>query len=141
MFGKYTARGCCMHISNITKFASWNGFSKRLTNKLLESFTPKLLNNLSNDHVVVTVQNSNNINLSNDLVVTCYFIHPPSGFMIHLPFIGKRGSSLIYHCTKKINRLLKEPAKFVTLRNYTTNANSFLSTKDPTTKQHQSSVV
>jgi hypothetical protein len=70
-----------MHISNITKFASWNGFSKRLTNKLLESFTLKLLNNLSNDHVVVTVQNSNNINLSNDLVATCHFIHPPSGFI------------------------------------------------------------
>jgi hypothetical protein len=28
-------------LSNITKFASWNGFSKRLTTKLLESFTPK----------------------------------------------------------------------------------------------------
>ena len=109
-------------LSNITKFASWNGFSKQLTNKLLKSFTPKLPNNLSNDDVVTDPPTN-----------------PPT-IWIHLPFIGKRGSTLIYHCTKKSNRLLKQPAKFVTLWN-TTNANAFLSTKDPTTKQHQSSVV
>ena len=109
-------------LSNITKFASWNGFSKQLTNKLLKSFTPKLPNNLSNDDVVTDPPTN------------------PPIIWIHLPFIGKRGSTLIYHCTKKINRLLKQPAKFVTLWN-TTNANAFLSTKDPTTKQHQSSVV
>ena len=40
----------------------------------------------------------------------------------------------------KINRLLKQPSKFFTLWN-TNNANAFLSTKDPTTKQRQSSVV
>jgi hypothetical protein len=151
-------------LSNITKFASWNGFSKQLTNKEqnnrhsentinyfrsvycfvlfkitqcmatvitinkpLESFSPKLPNNLSNDEVVT--------------VYTDPPTNPPTIWIHdHLPFIGKRGSSLIYHCTKKIDSFLKQPAKYVTLWN-TTNANVFFSTKDPTTKQHQSSVV
>jgi hypothetical protein len=44
-------------LSNITKFASWNGFSKRLTNKLLEeSFTPK------QPAKFVTVWNTTNAN-------------------------------------------------------------------------------
>jgi hypothetical protein len=109
-------------LSNITKLAFWNAFSKRLTSELLESLTPKLHNTLSNDNVV-TDPSTNTPTI-----------------WIHLPFIGKRGSSLIYHYTKKIKRLLKQPAKFVTIWN-TTNANAFLSTKDPTTKEHQSSVV
>jgi hypothetical protein len=85
-------------------------------------FTPKLPNNPSNDDVITDPP-----------------INTPT-IWIHLSFIGKRGSSLINHSTKKINRLHKQPAKFVTLWN-TTNANAFLSTKDPKTKQHQSSVV
>jgi hypothetical protein len=42
----------CNELSNITKFTFWNVFSKRLTNELLESLTPKLHNILSNDYVV-----------------------------------------------------------------------------------------
>jgi hypothetical protein len=42
----------CNELSNITKFAFWNVFPKRLTNELLESLTPKLHNTLSNDDVV-----------------------------------------------------------------------------------------
>jgi hypothetical protein len=119
-------------LSNITKFASWNGFSKQLTNKEqnnrhsentinyfrsvycfvlfkitqcmatvitinkpLESFSPKLPNNLSNDEVVT--------------VYTDPPTNPPTIWIHdHLPFIGKRGSSLIYHCTKKIDSFLKQ---------------------------------
>jgi hypothetical protein len=44
----------CNELSNITKFAFWNGFSKRLSNELLESLTPKLHNTLSTDDDVVT---------------------------------------------------------------------------------------
>jgi hypothetical protein len=77
-------------------------------------FTPKLSNNPSNDDVIT------------DLPINTHTI------WIHLSFIDKRGSSLINHSTEKINRLHKQPAKFVTVWN---------TTKDPSTRQHQSSVV
>ncbi len=62
---------------------------------------------------------------------------------IHLPFIGKRGNLLIKSCTSsttKIIRLLKQRAQFITIYD-TTSTNTFLSVKDRTPKELQSSVV
>ena len=49
---------------------------------------------------------------------------------IKLPFIGKKGCSLVRSCTRKISRLIKKPVKFVTLW-HTVNASTFTTQKDP----------
>jgi hypothetical protein len=64
----------------------------------------------------------------------------PPTIWIHLPFIGKRGTSLIRSCTNKISRLLTARPKFITIYN-TTSTNTYLSLKDRTDKELQSSVV
>ncbi len=55
-------------------------------------------------------------------------------------FICQRGNLLIKSCTTKITCLLKQRAQFITIYN-TTSTNTFLSMKDRTPKELQSSVV
>ena len=59
---------------------------------------------------------------------------------IKLPFIGKKGCSLLRKCTRKISRLLKQPVKFINHWEIT-DCNIHTSQKDPTTKPYKSSIV
>ena len=95
-------------LHNIVKFVSWNDFPHWLTKKLTRSFTP--------------TANPTNVNESLDKLPVIW---------IRLPFIGKTGTSSIREYTRKISRLLPQPAKFITLWD-TTNTNTFLTLKDST---------
>ena len=109
-------------LQNIAHFASWNGYPRRLTNKLIESFTPK--------------PNANDITTTNTDDNTTEL----PKIWIQLPFIKKRGNVLIKSCTTKITRLLKQHAQFITIHD-TTSTNTFVSMKDRTPKELQSRVV
>ncbi len=102
-------------LQNIAQFASWNGYPRRLVNKLIESFTPK------------PTPDDNTKNQTPQ----------KSGSICHL---SVRENLLIFSCTTKITRLLKQCAQFITICD-TTNTNTFLSMKDRTPKELQSSVV
>ncbi len=95
-------------------------YPRRIVNKLIESFSPK----------------------TNDTANSTYHHDGPvlPTIWIHLPYIGKKGTLLVKSCTRKISRLLKSPCKFTTTHD-TTNSNTFLSLKDRTQKELQSSVV
>ena len=111
-------------LQNIAQFASWNGYPRRLANKLIESFTPK---SSPNDSTTITTNNEDNVT-------------DPPKIWIHLPFIGKRGNILIKSCTTKIKRLLKRRAQFITIYD-TTSTNTFLSMKDRTPTELQNYCV
>ena len=102
-------------LSEIYKFASWNGFPKRLTKNLLKQFAPNATNNLTNNPTDLLINNISYINESDNI----------PKIWIPLPFIGKRGTTLLNNCTKKLRRLIKQPVKFATLWN-TTTTNAFL---------------
>ena len=108
-------------LSEIYKFASWNGFPKRLTKNLLKQFAPNATNNLTNNPTDLLINNISYINESDNI----------PKIWIPLPFIGKRGTTLLNNCTKKLRRLIKQPVKFATLWNITT-TNAFLGVKDIT---------
>ena len=112
-----------IELSEIYKFASWNGFPKRLTKNLLKQFAPKATNNLTNNHTDLLTNNISHLNESDNI----------PKIWIPLPFIGKRGITLLNNCTKKLRRLIKQPVKFATLWN-TTTTNAFLGVKDITPK-------
>ena len=116
-----------IELSEIYKFASWNGFPKRLT-KNLKQFAPNATNNLTNNPT--DLLNISHLNQSDN--IPKIWIPPP--------FIGKRGTTFINNCTKKLRRLIKQPVKFATLWN-TTTTNAFLGVKDITPKPLESSVV
>ncbi len=105
-----------LEIQNIKQFASWNGFPRWLSDKLIHSFTS---------------QTPKPTRDNNDPVHTIW---------IKLPFIGKKGNFLIRNCTRKISRLLKRPVKFVNHWDVV-ESNTFTSQKDPTPKPYKSSVV
>ena len=107
-------------LKRIAEFASWNGYPRRMVNKLIESFSPKTNDTANSTH-----------HHDGPVLPTVW---------IHLPYIGKKGTLLIKSCTRKISRLLKSPCKFTTTHD-TTNSNTFLSLKDRTQKELQSSVV
>ena len=110
-------------INNILRFMSWNGFPKRLANKLVQKFIPKTnqVNIMSkNSHDEETV--------------------PTRKVFVHLPYIGKRGTNLFHKFQTKVSRLLKEPCKFIIYWDNTTTG-CFVSCKDKTPKEFQSSVV
>jgi hypothetical protein len=77
-------------LQNIAQFASWNGYPRRLANKLIQSFTPKPS---PNDNITINTEDN---------------VTDPPKIWIRLPFIGKRGNILIKSCTTKITRLLKQ---------------------------------
>ena len=112
-----------MRLTKIIEFMSWNGFPKRLANKLIQKFTPRadqIYNNSKNNHQDQTVQFRK--------------------IFLRLPYIGKRGTDLIHRFKLKVSRLLKEPCKFII---YWDNATTgwFVSCKDKTSKEFESSVV
>ncbi len=113
-------------LQRIAEFASWNGYPRHMTNKLINAFSPPPLNH-------DTAPDNNNTENENTNP------NPPT-IWIHLPFIGKRGSSLIRSCTNKISRLLIARPTFITIYD-TTNSNTYLNLKDRTDKELQSSVV
>ena len=61
-------------------------------------------------------------------------------FWIPLPYIGKHGIKLANSFIRKITLLLKSQCKII-INWQTTDANSFVSLKDPTPKQYKSSIV
>jgi hypothetical protein len=107
-------------LQNIAHFASWNGYPRRLANKLIESFTPK---SSPNDNTTITTNTEDNVT-------------DPPKIWIHLPFVGKRGNILIKSCTTKITRLLKRRAQFITIYG-TTSTNTSLSMKDRLLKNYK----
>ena len=119
-----------IELSEIYKFASWNGFPKHLTKNLLKQFAPNATNNLTNNPTDLLTNNISHLNESDNI----------PKIWIPLPFIGKRGITLLNNCTKKLRRLIKQPVKFATLWN-TSTANAFLGVKDITPKPLHSSVV
>ena len=98
---------------------SWNGFSRNMARKLINAFTPQ--HTKSNAQESPSSQNLPKI-------------------WIRLPFIGKYGNTLAKRFINKTRRLLKGPCKFI-LHWRTTQANCFLSCKDKTPNEYQSSVV
>ena len=96
---------------------SWNGFSRNMARKLMNAFTPQHTNN--NAQESPSSQNLPKI-------------------WIRSPFIGKYGNTPAN--INKTCRLLKGPCKFI-LHWRTTQANCFLSSKDKTPNEYQSSVV
>ena len=107
-------------LQNIAQFASWNGYPRRLANKLIESFT---LKSSPNDNTTITTNTEDNVT-------------DPPKIWIHLPFVGKRGNILIKSCTTKITRLLKRRAQFITIYD-TTSTNTSLSMKDRLLKNYK----
>ena len=102
---------------------SWNGFPKRLATKLIQKFTPRadqIYNNSKNNHDDQTVQFRR--------------------IFMWLPYIAKRGTDLIHRFKLNVSRLLKGPRKFITYWDNTTTG-CFVSCKDKTPKEFQSSVV
>ena len=109
-------------LNNITSFMSWNGFSRKLSRKLLTLFkpsTPNPCNTVTDNSLIepITVK-----------------------IWIYLPFLGKYGTKLTNSFIRKISPLLKAPCKFI-VNWKTTDANCFISLKDQTPKMYQSSVV
>ena len=117
-----------IELSEISKFASWNGFPKRLTKNLLKHFAPNATNNQTNNPT--DLLNISHLNESDNI----------PKIWIPLPFIGKRGTTFTNNCTKKLRRLIKQPVKFATLWN-TTTTNALLGVKNIIPKPLQSSVV
>ena len=112
-------------LSNIASFMSWNGFSQKLTRKLLTLFKLSTHNPCNN--------------------VTDNSIIEPSAIKIwiYLPFLGKYGTKLTNSFIRKISPLLKFPCKFI-VNWKTIDANCFIcfiSLKDHTRKIYQNSVV
>ena len=109
-------------LQRIAEFASWNGYPRHMTNKLINAFSPPPLNH-------DTAPDNNNTENENT--------NPkPPTIWIHLPFIGKRGSSLIRSCTNKISRLLIARPTFITIYD-TTNSNTYLNLKDKNSEVHK----
>ena len=108
-----------IELSGISKFTSWNVFPKLLTENLLKHFAPKATNNLTNNTTDLLTNNIAHLNELDNI---------PQNW-IPLPFIGKRGTTLLNNCTKKLRRLIKQPVKFATLWN-TTTTNAFLGVKN-----------
>ena len=104
-------------ILKIKRFASWNGFPRWSVNKLIKTFT-------TNPSESRRTNEAENI----------------PAIWIKLPFIGKKGCSLVRNCTSKISRLINKPVKFVT-HWQTVNASTFVSFKDPVPKPYKNSVV
>ena len=69
-----------IELSEISKFASWNGFPKRLTKNLLKQFAPNATNNLTNNPTDLLTTNISHLNESDNI----------PKIWIPLPFIGKR---------------------------------------------------
>ena len=101
-----------LEIQDIKQFASWNGFPRWLSDKLIHSFTS---------------QTPKPTRDNNDPVHTIW---------IKLLLIRKKGNFLIRNCTRKISRLLKRPVKFVNHWDVV-ESNTFTSQKDPTPKPYK----
>ena len=110
-------------IHTIKCFMSWNGYPRRLATKLISLFSPA--SSTKNPHTVdMNVDNTPNLNI----------------IWIPLPYIGKNGVKLANSFIRKITPLLKSQCKII-INWQTTDANSFVSLKDPTPKQYKSSIV
>ncbi len=114
-----------LELKTIRDFMSWNGFSRNLTKKLINAFTPN-------------PEGSNNIP-HGDLTERATPDNLPK-IWIRLPFIGRYGNILTKKFVNKTRRLLKSPCKFI-LNWRTTNSNCFLSCKDKTPDEYKNSVV
>ena len=111
-------------LNDILKLVSWNGFPKRMSTLLIKKFSPTDLTSTNQ------TDPANNNDETQQLPKT----------WVKLPFIGKRGKILVQQFKKILSRLRKSPGQLIVNWN-TTNANFFLSCKDKTLKEYQSSVV
>ena len=68
-------------------------------------------------------------------------LHSPPKIWLRLPYIGKRGITLLQKFKKNLLRLIKRPCRLIVNWKTTTSTNCFLSCKDKTPKEYQSSVV
>lgn len=99
---------------------SWNGFSKRISTKLIKQMTPNA------DQTQTNFNNNENKQLPR--------------IYIRLPYIGKRGTDLIRNFRTKILRLLDAPCNIIIYWD-TMTTSCLVSCKDKTPKEFQSSVV
>ena len=104
-------------IQKIKDFASWDSFPRWSVNKIIKIFTVK-------PSEPGRTEESERI----------------PAIWIKLPFIGKKGCSLVRNCTGNISRLVKESVKFVT-HWQTVNAGTCTSPRDPIPKPYKNSVV
>lgn len=105
-------------LERIMQFMSWNGFSRSLSRKLKKSlFSHRSDTNDSHD------KPGNRPKI-----------------WIRLPFTGKYGNHLTRKFISRVNPLLNKPCNFI-VNWKTTNSNCYLSCKDRTPKEYQSSVV
>ena len=109
-------------INTILKFMSWNGLSKRLGTKLIKQMTP---------NPDQTQTNYNNNDNQNQQLPRVY---------IRLPYIAKRGTDLLRNIRTKMLRLLNTPCN-ITIYWDTMTTSCFVSCKEKTPKEFQSSVV
>jgi hypothetical protein len=99
-----------LELKTIRDFLSLNGFSRNLTKKLINAFTPNPERSNNIPHVDLT-ERATPDNLPK--------------IWIRLPFIGKYGNILTKKFINKTRHLLKSPCKFI-LSWQTTNSNCFL---------------
>ena len=104
-------------IQKIKDFASWSSFPRLSVNKIIKIFTAK-------PNEPGRTKESESI----------------PAIWTKLPFIGKKGCSLVRNCTGNISRLLNGSVKFVT-HWQTVNAAILHHTKDPIPKPYKNSVV
>ena len=108
-----------LEILNIKRFASWNSFPHWICDKLIDIYTSRIPKATHNEKIT----------------------EPTIPIIwVKLPFIGKKGCSLVRNCIRKISRLIKQPVKFVNHWE-TTECNIYTSQKDRTPKPYRSSVV
>ena len=114
-------KGLCKEgIRDIKKFASWNGFPRIVSNKLIDRF--------------VKSSNTNNKNNNTKLTEKEKYVY------FELPYIGPIGENLVKQFKKKMKRFLN-PSKKVNIKTLfkTTHLSVFASTKDkvpPLSKSH-----
>ena len=108
-----------IEILNIKRFASWNGFPCWICDKLIDIYTSRIPKATHNEKVT-------------EPTIPVIWVK--------LPFIGKKGCSLVRNCIRKISRLIKQPVEFVNHWE-TAECNIYTSQKDRTPKPYRSSVV
>ncbi len=114
-------------LKQIRKFMSWNGFSRKIAQKLITLFSPSAS---SSAHDQPTTDCSHDSSATSN----------PIKIWIQLPFLGKCGTKLTRSFIRKVTPLLKSPCKFI-INWKTIDSNSFISLKDPTPTKYRSSVV
>ena len=116
MHKKYAHKICSsestlkVELDQISKFMSWNGFPRRLSQKLKNTFKPSSSPSNQTNAITEPLDNIKKVGIRH-------------------PFLDQNGTKLLRKFTHKVNRLLKHPCKFI-INWKTTEINCFVSCKD-----------